>query len=124
MFNVAAGAVTAAAGGRDQELVLFYAVSVFLSRLAGLAAMAVFSPHDRRRGHPLLNVLGARVVTFTLVVNLARGPPLASLGASLLIAGVCTERGSRQVAPVASATSPLSPKAERSPRRDVPTSRR
>ncbi|MEO7017276.1 MAG: hypothetical protein ABI130_09435, partial [Leifsonia sp.] len=41
LFVVLAGAVTALAGGNDQELVLFYAVSVFLSFLAGLLAMAV-----------------------------------------------------------------------------------
>jgi len=36
-------AVIVAAGARDQELVLFYAVAVFLSFLAGLLAMLKFS---------------------------------------------------------------------------------
>lgn len=49
LFMVVSGLLTAAAGGRDQELVLFYAVSVFLSFLAGLGAMAVFSHRERRR---------------------------------------------------------------------------
>lgn len=65
---------------------LFYAVSVFLSFLAGLAAMARFARQDRRIGSLTLNVFGAVVVAFTLVVNLARGLPLVSLGAALLIA--------------------------------------
>lgn len=88
VFIVLAGAVTALAGGRDQELVLFYAVSVFLSFLAGLLAMARFSRQDRRKGFLLLNLSGGAVVAFTLIVNLARGAPLVSLAAALLIAAV------------------------------------
>jgi len=87
LFAGASAVVVAAAGARDQELVLFYAVSVFLSFLAGLLAMAVFSRREHRRGFLVLNLFGALVVAFTLVVNLARGLPLVSLGASLLIAG-------------------------------------
>ncbi|MGZ4438633.1 MAG: APC family permease [Nocardioidaceae bacterium] len=84
---VSVGAV-AAAGGQDQELVLFYAVSVFLSFLAGLLSMALFSRREGRRGSLLLNLLGAVVVAFTLTINLARVTPLVSLVASLAIAGV------------------------------------
>lgn len=86
VFAGAALLVVAAAGGRDQELVLYYAVSVFLSFLAGLAAMAVFSRRERRAGALLLNVAGTVVVAFTLAVNLARGRPLVSLAAALLLA--------------------------------------
>jgi amino acid transporter len=73
------------AGGKEQELVLVYAVSVFVSFLAGLLAMAHFA---RERGARLLlatNLLGAIAVAFTLIVNLARGYPLISLAASVLI---------------------------------------
>ncbi|MGZ6884270.1 MAG: APC family permease [Nocardioidaceae bacterium] len=84
---VSVGAV-AAAGGQDQELVLFYAVSVFLSFLAGLLSMALFSRREARPGSLLLNLLGAAVVAFTLAINLARVTPLVSLVASLAIAGV------------------------------------
>jgi hypothetical protein len=87
LFIVMAGAVTAIAGGNDQELVLFYAVSVFLSFLAGLLAMALFSYRERRIGYLILNVVGALVVMFTLIANLWRGAPLVSLAAALLIAG-------------------------------------
>jgi hypothetical protein len=82
---VSAGVLVAAAG-REQELVLFYAVAVFVSFLAGLAAMTHFSLRDGRRGLATVNALGALSVTFTLVVNLGRGYPLLSLAATALIA--------------------------------------
>jgi hypothetical protein len=85
-YVAVSAAVLLAAGGLEQELVLFYAVAVFVSFLAGLAAIARFS---RREGKVLLaaiNVLGAAAVAFTLAVNLARGYPLLSLVAMLAIA--------------------------------------
>lgn len=88
LFIVLAGGVTALAGGNDQELVLFYAVSVFLSFLAGLLAMARFSWRDRRIGSLILNLFGALVVTFTLIANLSRVTPLVSLGAALLVSAL------------------------------------
>ena len=88
VFVAASAAVVAAAGARDQELVLFYAVSVFLSFLAGLLAMARFARREGRRGSLAVSLVGAVVVAFTLVINLSRGDPIASLVASLLIAGV------------------------------------
>jgi amino acid transporter len=87
LFVVLAGAVTAAAGGNDQELVLFYAVSVFLSFLAGLLSMALFSHRDGRPGYLIMNLVGTAVVAFTLIANLARGLPVISLAAALAIAG-------------------------------------
>ncbi|WP_433759525.1 amino acid permease [Nocardia sp. CA-135398] len=86
VFTLSAAAVTGAAGGQDQRLVLFYAVSVFLSFLAGLIAMVVFSRREHKPGQLVLNVVGATVVGFTLLVNLARGEPALSLLAALLIA--------------------------------------
>ncbi|MBS1843767.1 MAG: amino acid permease [Actinobacteria bacterium] len=88
LFVAVSAAVVAAAGAQDQELVLFYAVSVFLSFLAGLLAMAKFARQEGRRSTLALSLLGALVVTFTLAINLSRGDPIASLLASLLIAGV------------------------------------
>ena len=82
---VSAG-VLLAAGGLEQELVLFYAVAVFVSFLAGLAAIARFSRREGRTLLTLVNVLGAIAVAFTLAVNLARGYPLLSLVAMLAIA--------------------------------------
>ncbi|MEU0529015.1 amino acid permease [Amycolatopsis tolypomycina] len=86
VFAAAAGLVTAAAGGRDQELVLFYAASVFVSFLAGLVAMSRFSWQERRTGFLLINLVGAAAVAFTLAVNLTRGDPVISIAAALLIA--------------------------------------
>jgi hypothetical protein len=88
VYLAIAGAVVVAAGGRDQELVLFYAVAVFVSFLAGLLSMVRFSIRERNRTHAAVNVVGAGVVAFTILVNLRRGYPLASLVAALAIAGV------------------------------------
>jgi hypothetical protein len=87
VFLAAAGAVVAAAGGREQELVLFYAVAVFLSFLTGLLAMARFSLREGKRALLTVNAFAAAAVGFTLAINLGRGYPLASLAAALAIAG-------------------------------------
>jgi hypothetical protein len=86
LFLVVSAVVVLAAGGRDQELVLFYAVSVFMSFFVGLAAMAKFERAERRYGLMATSVLGALLVGFTLAVNLARGDPIASVAAASLIA--------------------------------------
>jgi hypothetical protein len=88
VYLAIAAAVVVAAGGRDQELVLFYAVAVFVSFLAGLLSMVRFSIRESNRTHAAVNVMGAGVVAFTILVNLRRGYPLASLVAALAIAGV------------------------------------
>ncbi|USN96971.1 MAG: amino acid permease [Candidatus Nomurabacteria bacterium] len=88
VFLIISALVVLAAGAKDQELVLFYAVSVFVSFFIGLMAMARFAISDRKPGNALLNGFGALVVGFTLVVNLSRGDPIISLVASLLIAAV------------------------------------
>lgn len=86
LFAALSMVVVAAAGADDQRLVLFYAVAVFLSFLAGLLAMTRFAFLARQRGRFLLNAFGSVVVAFTLVVNLARGWPVVSLVAAALIA--------------------------------------
>ena len=58
-----------------------------MSFFAGLTAMARFSLRDRRLGLAAVNVAGAVAVTFTLLVNLARGYPLLSMAATAAIAG-------------------------------------
>jgi hypothetical protein len=80
--------VVVAARAQDQELVLFYAVSVFMSFLVGLLAMARFGRAEHRPGTTFLSLFGAVLVGFTLVVNLSRGDPIASLAAASLIAFV------------------------------------
>ena len=86
LFFAISSLVVVAAGARDQELVLFYAVSVFMSFLVGLLAMARFSRKDRKLASLAMNSLGALVVAFTLAINLGRGDPIASVAAALLIA--------------------------------------
>jgi len=86
LFLAASTIVVLAAGAHDQELVLFYAVSVFLSFLVGLLAMARFQRAERRFAAMTTSLLGTLLVAFTLVVNLARGNPIASLAAAGLIA--------------------------------------
>jgi len=86
VYLLVSAVVLIAASGREQELVLFYAVAVFVSFLAGLAAMTRFSLRERRPALAVLNAGGALAVAFTLVVSLGRGYPLLSLAATALIA--------------------------------------
>jgi amino acid transporter len=88
MYLLIAAGVVVAANAQDQELVLFYAVAVFVSFLMGLLAMVQFSRRERRLLSLLVNILGALVVGFTLVMNLLRGWPLVSLAGALLIASM------------------------------------
>lgn len=87
IYLLVSAVVLLAASGQEQELVLFYAVAVFVSFLAGLLAMARFSLRDRRLGLAAVNIVGAIAVAFTLLVNLARGYPLLSIAATAAIAG-------------------------------------
>jgi amino acid transporter len=88
LFLGVSAVVVVAARAQDQELVLFYAVSVFMSFLVGLLAMARFGRAEHRPGTTFLSLFGAVLVGFTLVVNLSRGDPIASLAAASLIAFV------------------------------------
>jgi hypothetical protein len=86
VFFCVAAIVVTAAGGREQKLVLFYAVAVFLSFLFGLLSMAVFSRREGARLFLALNAVAIAAVAVTLAVNLRRGYPIASLGAAAAIA--------------------------------------
>jgi hypothetical protein len=86
VYLAVSAVVLIAAAGQEQKLVLVYAVAVFVSFLAGLTAMVVFSLRDRRLGLAAVNVAGAVAVAFTLLVNLARGYPLLSMAATAAIA--------------------------------------
>ena len=65
-FLSASSAVVVAAGGREQELVLFYAVAVFVSFLTGLLAMARFSLREGKRALLAVNAVALAAVGFTL----------------------------------------------------------
>ncbi|MCV7151892.1 amino acid permease [Mycolicibacterium pyrenivorans] len=86
VFMLAAGAVTLAARGRDQELVLFYAAAVFVAFHAGLVSMCRFSWQQRRFGSLAINLTGTAAVSFTLVINVTRGEPIVSIASAVLIA--------------------------------------
>ncbi|MEO8220246.1 MAG: amino acid permease [Specibacter sp.] len=88
LFAFLAAVLSVASGGSEQRLVLFYAVAVFISFLAGLTSMAVFSHREGRMGYLILNSVGVAIVAFTLAVNLLRGLPLFSVAAALAVAGV------------------------------------
>ncbi|GAC1391170.1 MAG: hypothetical protein NVS4B11_05320 [Ktedonobacteraceae bacterium] len=88
LYLLIAAVVVIAVDAQDQELVLFYAVAVFVIFLMGLLAMVQFSHLEHTPLSLAVNVLGTLVVGFTLVMNLLRGWPLLSLAAALGIAGV------------------------------------
>ncbi|NYI40764.1 hypothetical protein [Demequina lutea] len=87
IFFVLSAAVVIAGGAEDQELVLFYAVAVFVSFLMGLTAMSYFAYRERHFGWLILNVSAAIAVAFTLVANLFRPAAIGSLGATAIVAG-------------------------------------
>ena len=87
VFLGAASACVVAAQAEEQQLVLFYAVAVFISFFSGLAAMARFSLTDRFWPLFVVNVVALVAVAFTLGINLLAGYPIASLASALAIAG-------------------------------------
>lgn len=86
LYLLIAAVVVIAVDAQDQELVLFYAVAVFVSFLMGLLAMVHFSRVARRLPSLAINVFGTLVVGFTLAMNLLRGWPLLSLVAAGAVA--------------------------------------
>lgn len=86
VYLAAAAVIILAAAGQEQELVLFYAVAVFVSFLVGLVAMTRFARREQKTALAWLNGLAAAAVAFTLAVNLLRGWPMLSLAATVLIA--------------------------------------
>jgi hypothetical protein len=81
-----AAAMIVAARGREQELVQFYAVSVFASFLAATLACARLSFRDGRRGALMANLAGATLVGLVLALNLTRLDSAIALLASLAVA--------------------------------------
>ena len=88
LFLIVSAVVAVASGADEQVLVLYYAVSVFMSFFVALLAMVRFSRQERLRKTLIMNITGAVVVAFTLVVDLARGRPIVAVAASLMIAGL------------------------------------
>src|SRR4051794_18893204 len=76
VFLAVSAAIVIAAASREQRLVLFYAVAVFIAFLSGLLAMAKMFRAEGRRLLLSTSLLGAAAVALTLAVNLARGYPV------------------------------------------------
>ncbi|MFG2231153.1 hypothetical protein ACGFNX_14275 [Streptomyces sp. NPDC048723] len=87
VYLAAAAVIIVAAAGEEQELVLFYAVAVFVSFLVGLLAVTRFARTEGKTALARLNSMAAVAVAFTLLVNLLRGWPVLSLVATLAIGG-------------------------------------
>lgn len=81
----AAAGLVALAGGRDQELVQFYAAAVFASFLGATLACARLSYRERRMRALAVNAAATAVVAFVLALNVVRLDPIASLAAAGLI---------------------------------------
>jgi len=83
---VVAAAMIIGAGGEEQELVHFYAVSVFASFLAATLGCARLSYRDGHWPAMLLNLLGAALVALVLTLNLTRLDSVIALLASGAVA--------------------------------------
>ncbi len=84
---VASAALIAMAGGRDQEIVRYYAVSVFAGFLGATLGCARLSHRDGKRGELAINLIGVAVVAFVLALNVARPAGVIVLSAAGLVAG-------------------------------------
>jgi hypothetical protein len=82
----ASATLIAIAAGRDQEIVQFYAVSVFAGFLAALLGCARLSLRDRRWGELSINAVGVVLVTFVLALNVTRLDGAIALGVSAIVA--------------------------------------
>lgn len=81
-----AAAMIMASGGREQELVRFYAVSVFASFFAATLGCARLSHRDGRPWAMVANLCGAALVALVLGLNLSRLDSAIALLASVAIA--------------------------------------
>ena len=81
MLAASAGLIAPAAR-RDQEIVQFYAVSVFAGFLAATLGCARLSLRDGRRGELAINLTGAGLVVFVLALNVARTDGAIALSAA------------------------------------------
>ena len=84
---VASAALIAMAGGRDQEIVRYYAVSVFAGFLGATIGCARLSHRDGRRWELAVNLAGVALVAFVLALNVVRPAGVIVLTAAGLLAG-------------------------------------
>jgi hypothetical protein len=84
---IASAALIAIAGGRDQEIVRYYAVSVFAGFLGATVGCARLSHRDGRRAELAVNLTGVALVAFVLSLNVARPAGIIVLSVAGLVAG-------------------------------------
>jgi hypothetical protein len=83
----ASAALITVAGGRDQEIVRYYAVSVFAGFLGATLGCARLSHREGKRAELAVNLVGVAVVAFVLALNVARPAGVIVLSAAGLVAG-------------------------------------
>jgi hypothetical protein len=84
---IASAALIAIAGGRDQEIVRYYAVSVFAGFLGATIGCAKLSHRDGNRAELAINIAGVALVAFVLALNVVRPAGVVVLSAAGLLAG-------------------------------------
>jgi amino acid transporter len=84
---VSSAALIGLARGHDQEIVRYYAVSVFAGFLGALLGCARLSLRDGRRAELVVNLVGIVLVAFILALNMARPAGVIVLSAAALLAG-------------------------------------
>jgi amino acid transporter len=75
------------ARGQDQEIVRYYAVSVFAGFLGALLGCARLSHRDGKRAELAVNLVGVVLVVFILALNMVRPAGVIVLSAAGLLAG-------------------------------------
>jgi hypothetical protein len=75
------------ARGQDQEIVRYYAVSVFAGFLGALLGCARLSHRDGKRAELAVNLVGVVLVVFILALNVVRPAGVIVLSAAGLLAG-------------------------------------
>jgi hypothetical protein len=111
---IASAALIAMAGGRDQEIVRYYAVSVFAGFLGATVGCARLSHRDGRRGELAVNLIGVALVAFVLALNVARPAGVIVLIAAGLVAGYLYAVWVRRGRPAGVAEAELKAEAEMS----------
>jgi hypothetical protein len=83
----ASAALIALAGGEDQAIVRYYAVSVFAGFLGATVGCARLSYQDGLARELAVNLVGLALVAFVLALNVVRPAGVIVLGAAGLVAG-------------------------------------
>lgn len=84
---LASAALIAMARGQDQEIVRYYAVSVFAGFLGATVGCAHLSHREGRVGELAVNLAGVMLVAFVLALNVVRPAGVIVLSAAGLVAG-------------------------------------